>query len=97
MWGVIWELRQTSGVPEEISLLIIKEHAHIRLEKQKKYSNHKMNNIKRTLKNLIHKMKVNLNSNLHFQFLYYLVLGLKILSHASRAQKASFLNCMSDL
>ena len=34
-------------------------------------------------------MEVNLNTNLHFQFVYYLVLGLKISSHASRAQKAS--------
>ena len=35
-------------------------------------------------------MEVNLNTNLHFQFVYYLVLGLKISSHASRAQKASW-------
>ena len=48
-----------------------------------------MNNIKRTWKNLIHKMEVNLNTNLHFQFVYYLILGLKISLHASRAQKAS--------
>ena len=49
------------------------------------------NNIKITWKNLIHKMEVNLNTNLHFQFVYYLVLGLKISSHASRAQKASII------
>ena len=48
------------------------------------------NNIKRTWKNLIHKMEVNLNTNLHFQFVYYLVLCLKISLHASRAQKASY-------
>ena len=29
------------------------------------------------------------STNLHFQFVYYLVLGLKISSQASRAQKAS--------
>ena len=51
----------------------------------------KMNdNIKRTWKNLIHKIEVNLHTNLHFQFVYYLVLGLKISSHASRAQNTSF-------
>ena len=47
-------------------------------------------NRKRTWKNLIHKIEVNLHTNLHFQFVYYLVLGLKISSHASRAQKASY-------
>ena len=36
-------------------------------------------------------MEVNLNTNLQFQFAYYLVLGLKISLHTLRAQKASVL------